>query len=155
MTVNARKKVGKENKSPAASPGELLRQARIARRKPLREVARVLNLPQEHIEALEKDDYSFAPRETYLRGYIFGYAKLVNLPKRKITAALDQALHGAHAAGGEDEDDDEAGATFANFVARLSIPTLVLLLFGLLVSWWFFYEGRVQENFMRHMGGLQ
>jgi len=153
VTVSARKKA---DVPPAAGPGELLRQARIAQRKPLREVARVLNLPQEHIEALEKDDYGFAPREIYLRGYILGYAKLVKLPKRKITAALDRALHGggAQAAEGEGEGD-EAGATFATFVARLAVPAVVALLFGLLVSWWFFYEGRVQENFMRHLGGLQ
>lgn len=155
MTVNARKKSEGKNQTPAAGPGELLRQARVARHKPLREVARVLNLPQEHIEALEKDDYSFASSETYLRGYILGYAKLVKLPRRKITAALDHALHGARAAGAEGGDDDDAGATFADFIARMAIPTLVVLLFGLLVSWWFFYEGRVQENFMRHVGGLQ
>lgn len=152
--MNARKKSEEKNQNPAAGPGELLRQARIARHRPLREVARVLNLPQEHIEALEKDDYSFASSETYLRGYILGYAKLVKLPRRKITAALDHALHGAQAAEGEGEDD-EAGATFADFIARMAVPTLVILLFGLLVSWWFFYEGRVQENFMRHLGGLQ
>ncbi|MDH3375692.1 MAG: DUF4115 domain-containing protein [Gammaproteobacteria bacterium] len=61
------------------SPGMRLAAARAARNLSLEEVADELNLSVSVIAALEADDYANLPGETFVRGYLRGFAHLVDI----------------------------------------------------------------------------
>ena len=61
------------------SPGMRLAAARAARNLSLEEVADELNLGVSVIAALEADDYANLPGETFVRGYLRGFAHLVGI----------------------------------------------------------------------------
>ncbi|MDH3638025.1 MAG: DUF4115 domain-containing protein [Gammaproteobacteria bacterium] len=74
-----------------ASPGKTLKQARERLGLSVLNVARDLHLSKSQIDALEADDYQHFHGETYVRGYLRSYARLVGvdpdqvLPRSKPT----------------------------------------------------------------------
>lgn len=63
-----------ENASPP-SPGKRLAAARKERNLSLADIADALNLTENKIEALERDDYEEFAGRTYVRGYLLSYAR--------------------------------------------------------------------------------
>lgn len=61
------------------SAGEQLRAARQAKGMSIAEVAQSLMLAQRQIEAIEADDWAKLPGETFVRGFIRNYARLLKL----------------------------------------------------------------------------
>jgi cytoskeleton protein RodZ len=86
MTVE---KAQEENASTLISPGALLRQARVAREMSLDDVSGVLHLDVELIAALEADDYENLPASTFVKGYLRGYARLLNLNADSLVEAFE------------------------------------------------------------------
>lgn len=71
-------------------PGDFLRQAREARKMTVFEVAQSLKFGPRQIEALEADNYAvLPPGNTFLRGFVRGYSKLLKLDPDTVLAMLD------------------------------------------------------------------
>jgi cytoskeleton protein RodZ len=70
------------------SIGQMLNQAREARGLTLQQVASQLNLAVALIEKLEQDQFNGDMQETYVRGYIRAYAKLLKIPEKQLVTAF-------------------------------------------------------------------
>jgi cytoskeletal protein RodZ len=70
-----------------ASPGEILRAARLRRRISLAEAEQATRIRQRYLQALEDDDLSALPAGAYVRGFLRNYAIFLGVPP-------DQVLQG-------------------------------------------------------------
>ena len=99
--------------SDGISPGEML----AAERKKLglrqEEVAESLKITASRLKAIEQNNYSDFPSETYTRGYLRNYARLVNLDEKVVI----DAYGGVNATGGGAET---AEATLSAILVRSS-----------------------------------
>ena len=59
--------------------GELLKEARLAKGYSVREVSEEIHIMSRYIDALERDDYSVFPGETYTTGFLTRYAEFLGL----------------------------------------------------------------------------
>ena len=80
----------------AAHVGRLLRQAREEQDRTLHDVAQELNLTRQRLEQLEAGEFDKLPGNTFARGYLRAYAKVLGLDPQAIVAAFD-----AHVGQGE------------------------------------------------------
>lgn len=69
-----------------ASVGSILRREREKRRIQVAEVAAATKIPERYLRAIEKDDYSIFPAETYLVGFIRNYARELDLDANEIVS---------------------------------------------------------------------
>lgn len=67
-----------------ASVGSILRREREKRRIPLSEIAAATKIPERYLRAIERDDYSVFPAETYLVGFIRNYARELDLDPNEV-----------------------------------------------------------------------
>lgn len=74
------------------SAGQLLRAARLARGMSVEDVARHLRLSVRQIAALEENDCTKLSGDTFLRGFVRNYAKLVQLDAALLLQLLQQFL---------------------------------------------------------------
>ncbi len=74
------------------SVGARLRQAREAMGLQINEVAQTLKLGARQVEALERDDWSALPGQTFVRGFVRNYSRLVQLDAATLMADLDRLL---------------------------------------------------------------
>ncbi|MDE2584277.1 MAG: helix-turn-helix domain-containing protein [Betaproteobacteria bacterium] len=76
---------------PSQPPlGELLRQGREARHLSLADVAQMLKISARQVEALERDNWSALPGQTFVRGFVRNYARLVQLDADALVARLNE-----------------------------------------------------------------
>lgn len=75
----------------AASPGALLRAAREQARMAREDLAARLHLPLRTLEALEEDRFEQLPEPPYVRGYLRGCAKILEVDAEPMISALEQA----------------------------------------------------------------
>lgn len=73
------------------SVGHLLRNARLAKKLSMEDVARQLRLSVQQIDAIEKEDYEKLPGRTFLRGFIRNYANLVQLDPLPLLRMLPES----------------------------------------------------------------
>ena len=71
-------------------PGEQLRSAREAAGTSVHEISTHMHLDSRVILALEADDYDELPAPTFVRGYLRGYARLLDLDPEPIIRAFEQ-----------------------------------------------------------------
>ena len=71
-------------------PGEQLRAAREAAGTSVHEISTHMRLDSRIILALESDDYEKLPAPTFIRGYLRGYARLLDLPPEPIIQSFEQ-----------------------------------------------------------------
>lgn len=91
--VNNLESVADEVASFSGTPvGEQLRLAREARGLELADMAQALKLGMRQIEALEDGDWSVLPGNTFIRGFVRNYARLMQLDPTPLMAQLDQVL---------------------------------------------------------------
>jgi cytoskeleton protein RodZ len=74
------------------SVGQLLRKARLNRGLSVEDVARQLRLSVRQITALEEDDYSKLVSNTFLRGFVRNYAKLLQMDASPLLQQLEQLV---------------------------------------------------------------
>ncbi len=117
-----------------ASPGQILRRAREGFGLEVDDVATELHLSATQIRALEDDNYSDMPGETYVRGYLRGYARLVNVDESQVLAPIDEQEPDAAA---EPESAPPPGATRTRRRGGkwLAFAVLVLVV-GSFAVWW-------------------
>ena len=78
------------NEDLALGPGKRLREARIARSLEIEDVATRLRLHVRTIKSIEADDYAHLPAPTFVRGYLRGYARLLDLPCGPIVESYER-----------------------------------------------------------------
>ena len=71
---------------------EQLREARTARNLTVKQVAETMKMRTDHLEALERGDYSVFSAPVYIRGFVRTYSTLLKLDVPAIMAALDGEL---------------------------------------------------------------
>ena len=67
-------------------PGRHLREARESRKLTVEQAAAQLRMQARIIDALERDDYSSLPGNTFVRGYLRSYSRLLGLSEENIVA---------------------------------------------------------------------
>lgn len=125
-----------DNSAPV-SAGQLLSAAREARGLSLQQVALQLNLKPEQVAKLEQDKLE-GTLETFARGYVRAYGRLLKLPEAELMAAFGQTT-------GCQQSNAKPMRTFSNRTAKqatenrfmwLTYAIIVLLLVLLFVWWW-------------------
>jgi len=117
-----------------SSPGHRLREARLSAKISVEEVAARLHLDARLIEALENDRYGDLPQPTFVRGYLRGYAHLLNLPSTPIIEAYDR--HGFGAPDLIPDIGSKPQAQSSDTSVRLVTYVVILVLVALMVAWW-------------------
>lgn len=115
-------------------PGERLREAREAARLTVGEVASRLRLSPSVVERLEADDYERLHGATFVRGYLSGYARLLDLPEGPILEAYERHGHGPPALVSELGHKPEVHVS--DFPVRMVTYVIAGLLVVLVVLWW-------------------
>jgi cytoskeleton protein RodZ len=91
--VNTYDIVAEETVDFAGVPvGEQLRLAREARGLELADIAQALKLGHRQVEALESGDWKGLPGNTFIRGFVRNYARLMQIDSAPLMAQLDQVL---------------------------------------------------------------
>ena len=72
------------------SPGQTLREAREARSMSVAEVAQELKISRQAVERLEQGQYDSLPGDTFARGYIRSYARLMGMDPARLALAFDR-----------------------------------------------------------------
>ncbi|MDP3540469.1 MAG: DUF4115 domain-containing protein [Azonexus sp.] len=78
--------------APQASVGELLAEARKARGLTVIDVAQTLKLGTRQVEALENGDWQGLPGQTFVRGFVRNYARMVQIDSAPLMVLLDGVL---------------------------------------------------------------
>jgi len=77
---------------PAAAPqpgvGEVLREAREARQMSVADAAQLLKISFRQVEALESDNWNALPGQTFVRGFVRNYARLLHLEAEPLLARI-------------------------------------------------------------------
>ena len=69
-----------------------MREARVARGLELGDVAQTLKLGLRQVEAVEADAWDSLPGQTFIRGFVRNYARLVQIDSAVLMAQLDEVL---------------------------------------------------------------
>jgi len=129
---------GKHKQQPASTMalGRELFGAREQRGMSIEDVARALNLSPRHISALESDDYESLSGPTYIRGYLRGYAQLLDLD----ADALIRRYNEAHRVSQETPElgslTPPVQASSNDGLVKLGTVVVAGLVLGLAVIWW-------------------
>lgn len=119
---------------PPLGPGERLRVAREAASMSIQEVSTAMRLNRRVVQALEADDYSDLPVPAFVRGYLRGYARLLDLPPEPIIEAFEQRELAPPAM--VPDISDESQVRSSDFPIRLITSFVVAALVVLVVIWW-------------------
>jgi cytoskeleton protein RodZ len=115
-------------------PGQRLREAREAAKLTSAEVASRMRLEPYILEMLENDDYEQLHGPTFVRGYLSGYARLLNLPERPILEAYER--HGFGPPALVSELGGKTEVHVSDFPVRMTTYVIAGLLVVLVVMWW-------------------
>ena len=81
-----------ESAEKTQSIGQVLQAARLTRVMSAQDIARQLRLSEKQVTAIEEDDHSKFPNQTFLRGFIRNYAKLVQEDTEEFSQLLQQTF---------------------------------------------------------------
>ena len=119
------------------NPGEALRAARESRGWSVAEVATQLNLTPMRLSQLEAGEFEKLPGNTFSRGYIRAYAKLLGLEQAPLVADFDQ-FTGSNATGSSVHalGRIEEPTRYSQSILRLVSFLLLLGVGGACFYWW-------------------
>jgi cytoskeleton protein RodZ len=115
-------------------PGQRLREARESAQLSLTEVASRMRLEPHVLQLLENDHYDRLHGPTFVRGYLSGYARLLDLPERPILEAYERHDHRPPALVSELGHKPEVHVS--DFPVRMVTYVIAGLLVVLVVLWW-------------------
>ena len=131
--MNAPNSDASEPASAFPGPGEQLRSARERARLSVHEIAANLRLDSKTVHALESDDYDQLPAPTFVRGYLHGYARLLEEPVEPIIAAFEQQDIAPPRLVADIAEKPQAQST--DFSVRVATYGVVAVLILLVVAW--------------------
>ena len=115
-------------------PGEQLRAAREAAGMSVHEISTHMRLDSRIILALESDDYEQLPAPTFIRGYLRGYARLLDLPPEPIIQSFEQRDFAPPSLVADLSVRSQVRS--GDFPFRLVTYVVVAALILLVVLWW-------------------
>lgn len=124
--------------------GALLKQLRNKKNISIQEVASQLRLDPRIIIALEEDDYDIFPADTYIRGYLRNYAKLIGIDGDEIISAYESAAPEPPEIIPDVKHSSQVSSSDKPVKAFTYLITFILVL--LLFIWWW------QSNFVLNKG---
>jgi cytoskeleton protein RodZ len=133
---NAEQQTEQSQTPPIELAGDLLRKQRLALGISQKQVADRLRLRETTIDAIDKNEFDLGQVDTFVKGYLRSYAKIVGLKEHDVLAAYEQ--HNPSAAG------DSALQSFSrktknekhdNNLMRLTY-VIVIILIGISSLWW-------------------
>ncbi len=119
----------------AQGPGRRLHEARVKARLSPEQVAELLHLSTQQIEAIENDDYEKLPGPTYVRGYLRSYSQLLGLPAREIVESYARQ-NGAGKSPSLGRLVPERESTTRDTPVRLAAVLVFGVFLLLAVVWW-------------------
>ncbi len=81
-----------ESAEKTPSIGQVLQTARLTQVMSIQDIARQLRLSERQVIAIEEDDHSKFPNQTFLRGFIRNYSKLVREDTEKFSQLMQQTF---------------------------------------------------------------
>lgn len=122
---------------PRINPGETLRKARESRGWTIAEVAGQLNLTPQRLSQIEQGAFDKLPGNTFARGYVRAYAKLLEVDQNRLVLEFDQ-FTGSDAAGSSVHSLNriEEPVSYSQRVLRMVSFVVLLALAGLSFFWW-------------------
>jgi cytoskeleton protein RodZ len=118
------------------SIGQILKAARLVQVMSAKDIARQLRLSEKQVTAIEEDDHSKFSSQTFLRGFIRNYAKLVREDTKEFSKLLQETFPPASTQVISFSVD---GAPFTpNY--RQSKGNIIIILIAVLVSFLLIYE---------------
>ena len=123
--------------TPRVNPGETLRKARESRGWTVAEVAGQLNLTPQRLAQIEQGAFDKLPGNTFARGYVRAYAKLLDIDQNRLVLEFDQ-FTGSDAAGSNVHSLGriEEPVSYSQKILRGVSFMLLLALAGLSFFWW-------------------
>ena len=119
------------------TPGASLRAAREAAQLTPKAVAAELRLPEEKLQALEQDQYERMASDTFVRGYIRRYARIVKLDGEELIAAYEgylQQLRATTEQVTQAQDRPGGGGKLPNWAMPAAIVVGLIVVWALAVS---------------------
>lgn len=128
------------------NPGESLREARESKGWAVDEVAAQLNLTPLRLSQIEAGAFDKLPGNTFARGYVRAYAKLLGMDQSRLVLEFDQ-FTGSDAVGSDVHSlgHIEEPARYSQSILRFVSFALLVALTGVGFYWW-------QEQAARHTG---
>ena len=121
--------------SEGTGPGQLLRRARESRGIALHDIAAQLHLDVRTVQALERDAFDVLPAPTFVRGYLRGYARLLNVPSAPVMEAYDR--EGFRPPDLVADISERPQAASGDLPVRLLTYAIVIVLAALVIWWWY------------------
>jgi len=109
--------------------GEMLRAAREQKKLTIEEVNRETKISVQTLESLEQDDFDSFPSETYLKGFLRGYADFLGLDASRLwsmTARRPVSASGPGPSWDVEGSVREAHLGAPRILRRLVVPVLVI-----------------------------
>ncbi len=121
--------------------GETLRQAREAAAYSVSYVAAQTHLKEEVIVALEEDQFDRLPSDVFIKGYIRSYAKLLDIDPQELLVAYPNARdEHSETVVPKVKKAKKLHSSGVDPIVIWSSVTVVVILAGLLMSWWVYQE---------------
>jgi len=122
--------------------GALLKRLRDKKDLSIQEVASRMRLDPRIIEALEKDDYKSFPADTYIRGYLRNYAKLLGIDGDQVISVYESEAPEPPEIIPDVKHSTQVSSSDKPVKAFTYLITFILVL--LLFIWW--YQGNLVFN---------
>lgn len=134
----------KATETPMHTVGDSLRDARTAANLGVSEVASKLNLTISAVESLEANQFERLPGNTFARGYIRSYAKILGLDADQLARTFDQQV-GSSAAQGAVHSIDRVGEARSVSRGMLQFSAFVILLIILTAAYYAWQTFMVEQ----------
>lgn len=120
----------------AMGPGQMLREARVAKGLTVEDVANRLNLKSSNVQDLEAEKFDERISVTFIRGYYKNYAKLLDVPQADVQQAFD-ALNAAKQEPAKLQSFSRKVAKQASDDRLMMVSYVILaIILALVVVWW-------------------
>lgn len=120
---------------PVKGPGEILAETRLKLGLEPDNVAQILHLSRQQIEALEANDFENLPEPTYIRGYLRSYSQLLNIDPKPVIDSYNDAIGGWKSTTYSGLAVERQISSNDNII-RFATLGVIGVVFGLAVVWW-------------------
>jgi cytoskeletal protein RodZ len=121
-----------------ASIGEQLRSARENRKVSLEDAANDVKISKRYLEALEEGDYSIFPAPVYIKGFLYNYARYLELDPKSVLEQYSKLT----ISDNEEVENSVPRRSAKRHVARKRVFMLVVVLIFVIIclvslAWWY------------------
>ncbi|MDP6435279.1 MAG: DUF4115 domain-containing protein [Arenicellales bacterium] len=133
-------------KKPSNSPGALLRWGREQRNLSIEEIASELHLTKVRVIAIEEDDFSSFSGETFVRGYLRLYARVIGIDEKEVVGLIDPDLLSHNMAQQRFVQPVVSHVGMNHTGLKLATWVIAIVFVGLLLVWWLDRDDGLDER---------